>query len=45
MVGEVSYVNDDRIDNCFYEKLGRFPGVVEDENPLYYLCNEYPPFT
>lgn len=44
MVGEVSDVNDDKKDNCFYEKLGRFPDIVEDEKPLYYLCNEYPTF-
>lgn len=43
MVGEVSDVNDDRTDNCFYEKLGRFPDIVEDEEARYYLCTEYPP--
>ncbi len=43
LVGEVSDVNDDRTDNCFYEPLGRFPDIVEDEEPLYCLCNEYPP--
>lgn len=43
MVGEVSDVNDDRTDNCFYEKLGRFPEIVEDEEPRYYLCTEYLP--
>ncbi len=42
MVGEVSDVNDDRTDNRFYERLGRFPEIVEDEEPLYYLCTEYP---
>jgi len=42
MVGEVSDVNDDRKDNCFYEKLGRFPDIVEDEKPRYHLCSEYP---
>lgn len=42
MVGEVSDVNDDRSDNRFYEVLGRFPDIVEDEKPVYYLCNEYP---
>ena len=42
MVGEVSDVNDDRTDNCFYEKLGRFPVIIEDEEPRYYLCTEYP---
>ena len=43
MVGEVSDVNDDQADNCFYEQLGRFPEIVEDEPPLFYLCTEYPP--
>ncbi len=43
MVGEVSDVNDDRADNRFYEALGRFPEIVEDEEPRYYLCTEYPP--
>ncbi len=43
MVGEVSDVNDDRTDNCFYEKLGRFPEIVEDAEPRYLLCTEYPP--
>jgi len=42
VVGEVSDVNDDENDNCFYDKLGRFPDIEEDEPPLYYLCNEYP---
>ncbi len=43
MVGEVSDVNDDKADNCFYDQFGRFPEIVEDEEPLYYLCTEYPP--
>jgi D-lyxose ketol-isomerase len=43
MVGEVSDVNDDRADNCFYEQLDRFPRIIEDEAPRYYLCTEYPP--
>jgi len=43
MVGEVSRVNDDENDNCFYEPCGRFPEIEEDEPPLHYLCNEYPP--
>jgi len=42
MVGEVSDVNDDKNDNRFHEQLGRFPAVVEDDKPVYYLCNEYP---
>lgn len=42
LVGEVSKVNDDRVDNRFYEKTGRFPQIEEDEAPLHLLCNEYP---
>ncbi len=44
LVGEVSMVNDDDEDNRFLrEDIGRWPGVEEDEPPLYYLCTEYPP--
>ncbi len=43
LVGEVSSVNDDKKDNCFLEPVGRFPEVEEDEAPVHYLCNEYPP--
>ncbi len=42
LVGEVSKVNDDRVDNRFYEPTGRFPQIEEDEEPLYLLGNEYP---
>jgi len=42
MVGEVSDVNDDANDNCFLDKLGRFPDIIEDESPLHLLCTEYP---
>lgn len=44
LVGEVSKVNDDRIDNRFYEKVGRFPAIDEDEKPLYLLSMDYPDF-
>ncbi len=43
LLGEVSKVNDDRVDNRFYEKTGRFPEIDEDEAPLHLLGNEYPP--
>ena len=43
MVGEVSDVNDDKSDNRFYDQFPRFPEIVEDEAPHYYLCTEYPP--
>ena len=42
LVGEVSQVNDDEKDNRFLDHVGRFPKIEEDEEPLYYLCNEYP---
>jgi hypothetical protein len=42
LLGEVSKVNDDRTDNRFLDKVGRFPQIEEDEPPLYLLCNEYP---
>ncbi|NSW90885.1 MAG: D-lyxose/D-mannose family sugar isomerase [Firmicutes bacterium] len=43
LVGEVSKVNDDNTDNRFYDEVGRFPAIEEDEPPIYLLCNEYPP--
>lgn len=42
LLGEVSQLNDDNADNRFYEKLGRFPTIEEDEPPYRLLCNEYP---
>lgn len=41
VVGEVSLVNDDNSDNCFYDKAGRFPSIEEDQEPLYLLVNDY----
>jgi D-lyxose ketol-isomerase len=41
LVGEVSRINDDTEDNRFLEELGRFPEVVEDEEPLYLLVGDY----
>ena len=41
MVGEVSMVNDDNNDNRFYEPLGRFPELKEDEEPVHLLVNDY----
>jgi len=43
LAGEVSRVNDDQTDNCFLDAQPRFPEIEEDEEPLYLLCNEYPP--
>ena len=42
LLGEVSQCNDDNTDNRFYEKLGRFPAIEEDEPPYRLLCGEYP---
>ena len=42
LIGEVSMCNDDNTDNRFYEKMGRFPAIEEDEPPYRLLCNEYP---
>jgi D-lyxose ketol-isomerase len=42
LLGEVSMVNDDRLDNYFHEKVGRFPTIEEDVLPLYLLGQEYP---
>jgi D-lyxose ketol-isomerase len=41
LVGEVSMVNDDTLDNRFHEPVGRFPSIVEDEPPLYLLVTDY----
>ncbi|MDR2035712.1 MAG: D-lyxose/D-mannose family sugar isomerase [Coriobacteriales bacterium] len=42
LLGEVSECNDDTTDNRFYEPIGRFPVIDEDEPPYRLLCNEYP---
>ena len=42
LIGEVSLVNDDNTDNRFYEPVGRFPQIEEDELPLYLLTIDYP---
>ena len=42
LIGEVSKVNDDNCDNRFWEDMGRFPKIEEDEAPFRLLCNEYP---
>jgi len=43
-VGEVSAVNDDTSDNRFLESVGRFPAIIEDEQPLHLLVSDYPKF-
>lgn len=42
LIGEVSMCNDDTTDNRFYEEMGRFPKIEEDEEPYRLLCFEYP---
>lgn len=42
LLGEVSMCNDDENDNRFYESVGRFPTIEEDEAPYRLLCTEYP---
>lgn len=42
LLGEVSMSNDDNTDNRFYQPIGRFPKIEEDEAPYRLLCNEYP---
>jgi D-lyxose ketol-isomerase len=41
LIGEVSLVNDDENDNHFYDKVGRFPEIEEDVNPVHLLVNDY----
>jgi D-lyxose ketol-isomerase len=43
-VGEVSAVNDDTSDNRFYEPVGRFPEIEEDEAPVHLLASDYKNF-
>jgi D-lyxose ketol-isomerase len=42
LAGEVSAVNDDTSDNRFYEGVGRFPEIEEDEAPYRLLVSDYP---
>lgn len=44
LVGEVSMVNDDTSDNCFYDQAGRFPEIVEDVKPVHLLVIDYEKF-
>jgi len=41
LIGEVSSTNSDDTDNYFYEPVGRYPKIEEDETPLRLLCTEY----
>jgi D-lyxose ketol-isomerase len=44
LIGEVSLVNDDANDNRFYDRIGRFPEINEDESPVHLLVNDYENF-
>ncbi|MFC4624317.1 D-lyxose/D-mannose family sugar isomerase [Daeguia caeni] len=41
LIGEVSTVNDDLIDNIFRDPVGRFATVDENEPPLHLLVSDY----
>jgi hypothetical protein len=41
LVGEVSRVNDDYVDNRFFDKVGRFAAIEENVEPLYLLYDDY----
>ena len=41
VLGEVSSVNNDHTDNLFLEPAGRFPDIVEDEEPLHLVVRDY----
>lgn len=41
LVGEVSKVNDDTVDNRFLEPTGRFPEIEEDEEARFLLYTDY----
>ncbi len=41
LIGEVSRVNDDHVDNRFYDPVGRFPTIDEDVAPLHLLVGDY----
>jgi D-lyxose ketol-isomerase len=41
LVGEVSTVNDDTTDNRFWEDVGRFPKIDEDEPAYRLLVTDY----
>lgn len=44
LIGEVSTVNDDRNDNAFEKKIGRFASIEEDEDPKHLLVSDYDRF-
>jgi D-lyxose ketol-isomerase len=44
LIGEVSMVNNDEVDNRFFDKVGRFPEIEEDTEPVHLLVNDYSKF-
>ena len=44
LIGEVSSVNDDYVDNKFLEEAKRFGKIEEDEEPLYLMYDDYKKF-
>lgn len=45
LIGEVSQCNDDNTGNRFYEEMGRFPAIEEDEASyfaLLFYCKNLP---
>jgi len=44
LIGEVSSVNDDTVDNKFVEHVVRFDAIEEDEPPLHLLYQDYAKF-
>lgn len=44
LCGEVSAVNDDSRDNNFFDPVGRFPDIEEDEEPYRLLGSDYAGF-
>lgn len=41
LIGEVSTVNDDLTDNIFFDPVGRFSKITENEAPLHLLVADY----
>jgi D-lyxose ketol-isomerase len=41
LIGEVSAVNDDQNDNHFFDGVGRFPAITEDEKKQFLLISDY----
>lgn len=41
LIGEVSAVNDDENDNFFFDEIGRFPDIIEDELARHLLISDY----